>query len=150
MRKRNWAYSSWRLAKKRCYDTKHEKYYYYGARGVFMCDGWRESFSKFLSDMGECPANKSIDRINTKGSYTCGTCEQCVANSWPMNCKWSTAKEQARNRTSNRILTVHGFTACLSAIAERYGVIAETIAERLRRDWTIEDAVTKPRFGRVG
>jgi uncharacterized protein YjcR len=67
-----------------------------------------------------------------------------------MNCKWSTAKEQARNRTSNRILTVHGFTECLSAIAERYGVIAETIAERLRRGWTIEDAVTKPRLGRAG
>lgn len=55
-----------------------------------MCDRWNPkaggSFENFLSDMGECPAGLSIDRIDVNKNYN------------PENCRWASAKLQSFNR----------------------------------------------------
>lgn len=48
-------YGSWSAAKARCYDQASEKFPLYGARGVRMCDAWRDDFHAFLRDMGAPP-----------------------------------------------------------------------------------------------
>lgn len=77
----------------RCYNEKHDRYSYYGGRGIIVCDRWRfgeggkTGIQCFLEDMGKRPSYKhSIDRIENDGNYE------------PNNCKWSTQIEQIHNR----------------------------------------------------
>lgn len=64
-----------------------------------MCQGWRSSCHKFFRDLGPRPPHKSIDRIDNDGGYWCGDCSECLANRWPMNCRWATCREQNLNQT---------------------------------------------------
>jgi len=79
-------YHSWAGMNARCSNPRHSHYKYYGKRGIKVCKRWQQSFSAFLTDMGEKPQGKSLDRINTYSHYT------------PKNCRWATPKEQANNR----------------------------------------------------
>ena len=77
----------WRTMKARCGNPKSQSYKHYGGRGIKVCDRWTESFSNFLSDMGERPNPElQIDRINNDGDYT------------PSNCRWATRSEQQLNK----------------------------------------------------
>lgn len=78
-------YDTWRCMRRRCEQPSNNRYYLYGARGITVCARW-QSFENFLEDMGERPAGKTLDRINTDGNYE------------PSNCRWATMKEQAANR----------------------------------------------------
>jgi hypothetical protein len=137
-------YLSWRGAKKRCRQPTHDSYSKYGAVGVCMCNSWFYYFENFLADMGERPEGKTLDRINYKGHYSCGHCPECVQNEWPMNCRWLTPKEQARNRANNHIITVFGITGCMYELAEHFGFKPSCISERLRRGWSPEKTFSTP------
>lgn len=87
-------YHSWRGMIDRCENERHISYPLYGARGIKVCDRWRNSFEAFLTDMGEKPSKAhSIDRENGDGNYV------------PENCRWATGKEQfANSRVSPEFL----------------------------------------------
>jgi hypothetical protein len=73
----------------------------YGGRGIEVCAEWFD-FVKFFSDMGEKPSPKhSIERINNNAGYNKG------------NCRWATAREQARNTSKNIIVSINGEKKCL-------------------------------------
>lgn len=78
-------YRSWLAMHGRCKHPATNGFEYYGGRGIIVCARWA-SFEHFLTDMGERPAGRSLDRIDGDGNYT------------PDNCRWATEREQKLNR----------------------------------------------------
>ena len=73
--------------KARCYDRNRDRFKDYGGRGITVCDEWRnsyESFAKWAKENGYSD-DLTIDRINNDKGYS------------PDNCRFTTAKMQARN-----------------------------------------------------
>lgn len=80
------AYRTWSAMKQRCFNPNNVNWKNYGAKGITVCDRWL-IFENFLADMGEPGPGQSLDRFpNNVGNYE------------PGNCRWATAKQQARNR----------------------------------------------------
>lgn len=117
----------------RCENPLTDGYHRYGGRGISVCDRWRHDFALFVQDMGARPSSKySIDRIDSNGNYC------------PENCRWSTMKEQQRNRSTNRLVTYHGETKILIEWSEQLGMSYNVIRDRLHRGWTPDRAFETP------
>lgn len=137
-KKRSGGYSStpeywaWNHMIQRCrIGSRDEKNY--GDRGIAVCDRWVSSIFDFISDMGPRPSSlHSIDRIDNNLGY------------YKDNCRWATKSEQARNRRTNRIITIDGRAQCLAKWAEEYGVEQYVILNRLKRGWSDKMAVSAP------
>lgn len=123
----------WGTMVRRCHDPENRSYPMYGARGIHVCERWRDSFDAFVQDMGMRPSRQhSLDRIDNNGHYD------------PKNVRWATATEQARNRRSNRLLTYGDETLCVAEWAERTGLEMRVIYGRLHRGWDAHRALTTP------
>jgi hypothetical protein len=123
-------YRSWQGMKARCHDPANKAYFNYGARGVAVCDRWRNSFAAFLEDMGPKPSpTHSLDRIDNNGDYS------------PDNCRWATREQQQNNLRTNRMLTYNGKTQSLSRWAKELGIRRKTIGNRLSTGCSAEEAL---------
>lgn len=125
-------YSTYHNMLSRCNEPSHKSYPSYGGRSITVCPDWVESFAKFMADMGERPLGKTLDRIDPNGNYEVG------------NCRWATDKEQHRNKTNNRKLTLYGYCFCVTEWAELLGISAYAIYKRLQKGWSDEDALLAP------
>ncbi len=126
-------YRIWESMIARCTKPHVREYRWYGERGIAVCDRWLASFEAFLSDMGERPTGKSLDRYpDNNGNYE------------PGNCRWATPKEQVYNsRTVMR--AVAGYPS-LAEAARANGLKVRTVRARLERGWSAEEAVTTTRL----
>jgi len=123
----------WRGMLSRCSNKNATDYQHYGGMNLRVCKRWQESYTNFLADMGECPSSgHSIGRIRNSVGYT------------KSNCTWQTRIEQARNRRSNKQLTLNGTTLLLVEWAEKLNVPRQTISARLRRGWSVQEALITP------
>lgn len=76
-------YVSWYAMKSRCDNAAQDNFAFYGGRGIKYCPEWAD-FESFLRDMGERPAEKTLDRYpDPNGDY----CKE--------NCRWATKAEQS-------------------------------------------------------
>lgn len=79
------AYTSWSAMKTRCTNPNHNRFEFYGGRGISYCDRW-ESFENFFEDMGERPEGFTLERKD-------GDLDYC-----PENCEWADYSTQNRNK----------------------------------------------------
>ncbi len=125
-------FSTWVQMRARCNVKSHQDYRYYGGRGIKVCKRWME-FLNFYNDMGIKPKGLTIDRIDNDKNYE------------PSNCKWSTPKEQARNRSNNRYIKYKGLTKTVVEWSEITGIKSRTIHSRLKKGWVGDDVLKSPR-----
>ena len=122
------AYKSWAGMMQRCYNEKNTQYAYYGGRGIAVHSSWH-TFQRFFSDMGEKPEGLTLERKDVNGDYSLE------------NCCWATNTAQARNKRNNRKLTYQGATRTIAEWAEHLGMKYNTLHERLRRGWSVEQSL---------
>lgn len=128
-------YRIWKAMRSRCKPGYKQESDYY-SRGISVCPRW-DDYSLFLSDMGECPEDHSIDRIDNDKGYE------------PSNCRWATAATQRRN--CRRILSIDldGQIFPLKDAATKIGVSDTAIHQELkRRGGTIQEAFDRVRSRR--
>jgi hypothetical protein len=124
-------YNSWIHMLDRCYNPEADNYEYYGGRGILVCDRWRYDYDAFVADMGKKPANgMSIDRIDGNEDYT------------PENCRWSTRREQMRNRRNAHLISYRGITKSVAEWAESLGVSWGAVKQWAKRG-TVEKNIQR-------
>lgn len=128
-------YHTWEKIKSRCLNPHNPDFKYYGGRQpnpVTICSEWRDSFEVFFQQMGEKPYGATIDRISNELGY----CKE--------NCKWSSRREQALNRSSTTLLIHKGIALPFTVWAEKYNIKPATLRARLKRGYSVDEALTKP------
>lgn len=127
-------YGVWNSMKNRCLNPNVKAYKNYGARGIDVCQKWRDDFSAFRDWALASGYSKglSLDRIDNDAGYC------------PSNCRWVTPKEQSRNRRANRIID----GKCLAEWQEKAVVSRYTVYRRLSKGWSIYEAISIPAGGR--
>lgn len=88
----------------RCTNPNHTQFEYWGGRGIYICDEWRNnkaSFVEWAKSNGYRPG-LTIDRIDVDGPYA------------PWNCRWADEITQANNKRNNFIIVVDGVSHTLA------------------------------------
>ena len=126
-------YARWKSMMARCHNTNATNYQYYGARGIEVCQQWRESFESFRKDMGDCPDEfMTLERLDND------------AGSTPENCIWATKAEQIKHRVHCVQLTYCGRTMNVTDWAKEHSMSANALNQRLYLGWSVERALTQP------
>ena len=102
--------SIWKNMIRRCEDPNDRSYCYYGARGISVCDEWKDkkTFNDWAIASGY-QAGLSIDR------------RDCTLGYCPDNCQWLSRKENSGKTRNTIFLTVNGITDSLKGWDERLG-----------------------------
>lgn len=125
----------WAGIKARTENVNDPSYELYGARGISMCNEWKNSFKSFKMWALDNGYNDTltIDRIDNDKGY------------FPENCRWSDARTQANNKRNNHLLSYNGKTQTISQWAEEIGIGYDTLHSRIQyRGWSVEKALTTP------
>lgn len=118
----------------RCYYKSTNQYKNYGGRGIKVCEEWKH-MQGFINFYNWAISNGyketlTLDRINNNKGYC------------PSNCRWITPKEQSNNRRNNVYYTFNGETKTSKQWCELYNISPTTLSDRLKRGWTLEQALT--------
>lgn len=137
-------YPVWQAIIRRCENPNNEHYHDYGGRGIAVCEEWHDvrKFAEWAYKNGFNPTAKrgecTIERRDVNGNYC------------PDNCFWADMKTQGRNKRNNHFLQTDTRSKTLTDISEEVGLLATTIAGRLNRGWSIDDALNTPADKRRG
>lgn len=127
-RTRSKAHRAWNDAIERCSRPSHPSYTHYGARGIVVCERW-QAFENFIADMGEPGPRMTLDRIDNSRGYE------------PGNCRWTTWKQQARNKRTSRFIEHDGQRRTLAEWAEMAGLLPSTLRRRIESGMPLAQAM---------
>lgn len=122
---------AWHSAISRCHNPNSQSFHSYGARGISVCDKWRNSYTAFLADMGRRPTSAhSLERVNNDGGYS------------PENCRWATPAEQSRNQRRNIRILVNGELVLLKDACRARGINSKTGYWRHSQGWAPDEILS--------
>lgn len=129
---------AWGHMKDRCQNPKSQRFDRYGARGITVCEEWRNSFEAFFAYVGLRPSPEhSLERINNDGNYE------------PGNVEWAVPERQNNNKATSVFLEFGGERLTIAQWSKRLGIQQKTLSERLKAGWTVEEIVTTPAAART-
>lgn len=129
-------FGTWWAMKQRCYDQNCASYKRYGARGITVCEQWRNDFATFVADMGSRPEGMTLERKDNNRHYG------------PDNCEWATRKRQAENRRTSKFFTHDGERLCVQDWAARLGVHGWTLGRYLKSGYTLAQVFALKKIGK--
>lgn len=114
-------YKIWGNMTHRCHNSSDARYKDYGGRGISVCDEWLNNPAAFVSWslLNGYGAELSLERKDNNLGYC------------PENCKWTTRKDQMRNKRDNHIIDTPLGPMCIVDAAERAGVKYSTLSNRV-------------------
>lgn len=127
-------YDVWVSMRRRCFYTKCKPYKNYGGRGITVCEEWLDfpTFYNWAMNSGY-EHGLTLERLDVNGDYE------------PKNCTWITREQQARNKTTNRIIEIDGVSKCLAEWCEEYGANYSRAYQRIvLLGWEPKRALTAP------
>lgn len=127
-------YNRWKSMWDRCTKAWSPKYKDYGARGISVCNRWRD-FEMFLEDIdaiGACPPGHSLDRVDNNKGYE------------PGNVQWASSSDQIKNRRpykkrkkspshTKTVIVVDGIEVSIAYAANILNINQRSLTKRLRR-----------------
>lgn len=116
-------YYIWENMRKRCYKMSSDRFKNYGARGITVCDEWKDNYLNFYRWAHEngYSDDLTIERIDINKNYE------------PENCTWITMKEQAKNRSTSKWVDIKGEKLSPLELEKRYNIPVKTIYARIAR-----------------
>lgn len=112
-------YGVWEAMIARCTNPRTKQYKDYGARGITVCDRWRD-YRNFIADMGRRPSTAhTIERQNNARGYG------------PGNCVWETRRAQQNNTRRNRFIELNGQRVTVAQAARELGLTYNAAYGRL-------------------
>jgi hypothetical protein len=116
------AYNSWQSIKARCLNKSCKDFEKYGAKGISICNEWKNDFLLFFSYVGAPPSKAhTIDRIDNNKGYE------------PGNVRWATRSQQQRNKTCSVYVTNGNEVLHINEVAKRLGISRGAAHLRLKR-----------------
>lgn len=135
-------YRKWKSMMNRCYKPYVWNYPRYGGRGIKVCDDWKkyENFREWAYATGydknlDGRTEQSLDRIDNDGNYC------------PENCRWTTAREQQKNREITTVYDYNGTHVTANEFAIMNGIPSHYVYRRIKDrsslseildEWTFE------------
>ena len=117
----------------RCFNPRNIGYPKYGAKGITVCEKWRndkKAFFEWAFSHGY-REDLTIDRIDPLKGYS------------PDNCRWADYIVQNNHRSTNRFVEIDGVCHTIAEWSRISGIKQGTIQYRLCRGWKPKDAVFK-------
>lgn len=107
----------------RCYNIKEKNYFRYGGRGIKICKEWLNNpllFEEWSLQNGY-QDDLTIDRIDSNKDYC------------PENCRWVTLEDNARYKSTTKIITVNNISHTGRKWAEVLELGTNTINKMLKQ-----------------
>lgn len=131
-------YHVWQGMKDRCFNKNNLYFHNYGGRGITVCKEWLDysNFRKSIMSLGYNENLKrgiqTLERIDVNGNYE------------PKNCKLIPLSEQCLNKRNSVKISYKGEERTLVEWARLYHIRDCTLRGRIKRGWSIEEALEIP------
>lgn len=124
-------YRIWKTMRNRCTAPSMPSYKYYGKRGISVCEEWQkfENFFDWATRSGYSE-DLSIERIDVNKGYS------------PDNCMWADTKQQARNKTDSKFITVNGESKTIIEWSEITHIPASYLYNHKRKGENVADIIS--------
>lgn len=119
-------YRIWTSILYRCTRPANKQYKNYGGRGITICEEWKD-FNKFCEDVGLRPDDTfHLDRIDNDKGY------------FKENCRWTSPKNNHRNKRNNKIYKTHIGEICQAQLIEYIGFTRKQFQRAIEKYGEIE------------